>query len=87
MFTGKDAKMATQQTFEDLMKNNEYHMAFWQGRARKPTIRIVERGTFTEYRKQKCDKTNISMGQVKVPIVLSDPSFKEWLLQKVVTEL
>lgn len=84
---GKDAKMATQQTFEDLMKNNEYHMAFWQGRARKPTIRIVERGTFTEFRKQKCDKTNISMGQVKVPIVLSDPSFKEWLLQKVVTEL
>ncbi|KAG1729171.1 GH3 auxin-responsive promoter [Suillus occidentalis] len=84
---GKDAKMATQQTFEDLMKNNEYHMAFWQGRARKPTIRIVERGTFTEYRKQKCDKANISMGQVKVPIVLSDPSFKEWLLQKVVTEL
>jgi auxin responsive GH3 family protein len=79
--------MATQQTFEDLMKNNEYHMAFWQGRARKPTIRIVERGTFTDFRKQKCDKTNISMGQVKVPIVLSDPSFKEWLLQKVVTEL
>jgi hypothetical protein len=24
---------------------------------------------------------------VKVPIVLSDPSFKEWLLQKVVMEL
>ncbi|KAG1863056.1 GH3 auxin-responsive promoter [Suillus subluteus] len=84
---GKDAKMATQQTFEDLMTNDEYHMAFWQGRARKPTIRLVERGTFTEYRRQKCDKTNVSMGQVKVPIVLSDPSFKEWLLQKVVMEL
>ncbi|KAG1840839.1 GH3 auxin-responsive promoter [Suillus subalutaceus] len=84
---GKDAKMATQQTFEDLMTNDEYHMAFWQGRARKPTIRLVERGTFTEYRRQKCDKTNVSMGQVKVPIVLSDSSFKEWLLQKVVMEL
>ncbi|KAG1815046.1 GH3 auxin-responsive promoter [Suillus subaureus] len=48
---GKDAKMATQQTFEDLMTNDEYHMAFWQGRARKPTIRLVERGTFTEYRR------------------------------------
>ncbi|KAG1815072.1 GH3 auxin-responsive promoter [Suillus subaureus] len=84
---GKDAKMATQQTFEDLMKNDEYHIAFWQGRARKPTIRIVEKGTFTEYRRQKCDKTKISMGQVKVPIVLSDPSCKEWLLQKVTMEL
>ncbi|KAG2107325.1 GH3 auxin-responsive promoter [Suillus cothurnatus] len=84
---GKDAKVATQQTFEALMTNNEYHMAFWQGRARKPTIRVVERGTFTEYRRQKCDKTNVSMGQVKVPIVLSDPSFKEWFLQNVIMEL
>jgi auxin responsive GH3 family protein len=79
--------MATQQTFEDLMKNADYHIAFWQGRARKPTIRIVAKGTFTEYRRQKCDKTKISMGQVKVPTVLSDPSFKEWLLQKVIMEL
>ncbi|KAG2071419.1 hypothetical protein BDR04DRAFT_1016106 [Suillus decipiens] len=84
---GKNAKMATQQTFEDLMKNDEYHMAFWQGRARKPTIRLVERGTFTEYRRQKCEKTNISMGQVKVPIVLFDVTFKEWLMQKVIVEL
>jgi hypothetical protein len=69
------------------MKNNEFRVAFWQGRARKPTIRVVERGTFTEYRRQKCDKTNISMGQVKVPIVLSDATFIEWLLQRVVREL
>ncbi|KAG2351858.1 GH3 auxin-responsive promoter-domain-containing protein [Suillus spraguei] len=84
---GKDAKMATHQTFEDLMKNNEFRVAFWQGRARKATIRLVEKGTFKEYRRQKCEKANISMGQVKVPIVLSDLSFKEWLLQKVIVEL
>ncbi|KAG2340898.1 hypothetical protein BDR05DRAFT_1061199 [Suillus weaverae] len=59
---GKDAKIATRQTFEDLMTNDEYHMAFWQGRARKSTICIVERGTFTEYRRQKCDKANVSRG-------------------------
>ncbi|KAG2138537.1 GH3 auxin-responsive promoter [Suillus clintonianus] len=84
---GEDAKMAIQQTFEDLMANNEFRVAFWQGRARKPTIRLVEKGTFTEYRRQKCDKTNISMGQVKVPIILSDPTFKEWFLQRVIMEL
>ncbi|KAG2064565.1 hypothetical protein BDR04DRAFT_1084243 [Suillus decipiens] len=85
---GKDAKMATEQTFEDLMlKNNEFSAAFWQGRARKPTIRLMKKGTFREYRKQKCEKTNISTGQVKVPIVLHDATFKEWLLQKVIMEL
>ncbi|KAG2152671.1 GH3 auxin-responsive promoter [Suillus bovinus] len=84
---GKDAKMATQYIFEELMANNDYHMAFWQGRGRKPTIRLVEKGTFTEYRSQKCNKTNVSMSQVKVPTVLSDPSFREWILQKVIMEL
>ncbi|KAG2340229.1 hypothetical protein BDR05DRAFT_890175 [Suillus weaverae] len=85
---GKEARMATQQTFEDLMAaNDEFRTAFWQGRARKPTIRIVEKGTFAEYRQQKCNKTNVSISQVKVPVVLSDPTFREWLLQQVVIEL
>ncbi|KAG2064566.1 hypothetical protein BDR04DRAFT_1162437, partial [Suillus decipiens] len=84
---GKDAKMAIQQTFEDLISNDEYRITFWAGTARKPTIRLVERGTFREYRKQKCEKTNISTAQVKVPIVLSDATFKEWFLKKVIMEL
>lgn len=84
----KDARMATQQTFEDLMAaNDEFRTAFWQGRARKPTIRLLKKGTFAEYRQQKCNKTNVSISQVKVPVVLSDPTFREWLLQQVVVEL
>ncbi|KAG1863074.1 GH3 auxin-responsive promoter [Suillus subluteus] len=85
---GKNARMATQQTFEDLMAaNDEFRTAFWQGRARKPTIRLLEKGTFAEYRQQKCNKANVSISQVKVPVVLSDPTFREWLLQQVVIEL
>lgn len=85
---GKDAKMATQSTFEELMAaNDEFRTAFWQGRARKPTIRLLEKGTFAEYRQQKCSKTNVSISQVKVPVVLSDPIFREWLLEQVVSEL
>ncbi|KAG2367157.1 GH3 auxin-responsive promoter [Suillus spraguei] len=85
---GSDAKMGTQQTFEDLMAaNNEFRNAFWQGRARKPTIRLLKKGTFAEYRKQKCDNANISISQVKVPVVLSDLKFREWFLERVVVEL
>ncbi|KAG1779295.1 GH3 auxin-responsive promoter [Suillus placidus] len=85
---GKQARMATQQTFEDLMAaNDEFRTAFWQGRARKPTIRLLEKGTFAEYRQQKCNRTNVSISQVKVPVVLSDPTSREWLLQQVVIEL
>jgi auxin responsive GH3 family protein len=80
--------MATQQTFEDLMAaNDEFRTAFWQGRARKPTIRLLEKGTFAEYRRQKCDKANVSISQVKVPVVQSDLKFKEWFLERVVIEL
>lgn len=80
--------MATQQAFEDLMAaNNEFRLAFWQGRARKPTIRLLEKGTFAEYRKQKCDKANISISQVKVPVVLSDLEIREWFLERVMIEL
>ncbi|KAG1730330.1 GH3 auxin-responsive promoter [Suillus lakei] len=85
---GKDARMATQQTFEDLMAaNDEYRTAFWQGRARKPTIRLLEKGTFAQYRQQKCNKTNVSISQVKVPVVLSDLAFREMLLEQVIIEL
>ncbi|KAG1795470.1 GH3 auxin-responsive promoter [Suillus plorans] len=85
---GKDARMAIQQTFEDLMAaNDEFRTAFWQGRARKPTIRLLKKGTFTEYRREKCDKTNISISQVKVPVVLSDQKFREWFLERVRIEL
>ncbi|KAG1850296.1 hypothetical protein C8R48DRAFT_380425 [Suillus tomentosus] len=76
IFTGKDAKKAVHHTFEDLAKNNEYHLAFLRARGRKPTVRLMERGMFAEYRRQKCDKTNISMGLVKVSIVLSNETLK-----------
>ncbi|KAG1720652.1 uncharacterized protein EDB91DRAFT_1177563 [Suillus paluster] len=80
--------MVAQQAFEDLMSaNHEYRLAFWQGRSRKPTIRLVEKGTFSEYRRQRSDKTNVSISQVKVPVVLSDPTYTEWLLKRVVMEL
>ncbi|KAG0699818.1 GH3 auxin-responsive promoter [Suillus ampliporus] len=85
---GNNARMAPQQTFEDLMAaNHEYRVAFWQGRSRQPTIRLVEKGTFSEYRRQKSEKMNVSIGQVKVPVVILDAAYQEWLLKKVIMEL
>jgi len=57
------------------------------GSDRKPTIRLVQKGTFAEFRKQKCEKANIAITQVKVPVVLVDQPSKEWLLERVVMEL
>ncbi|KAG2142334.1 GH3 auxin-responsive promoter [Suillus clintonianus] len=84
----QDTRVATQHAFDHLMRANaEYRFTFFQGRSRQPTIRLVEKGTFTEYRRQKCEKTNVSMGQLKIPVVISDPALKEWFLEKVIMEL
>ncbi|OAX32424.1 hypothetical protein K503DRAFT_787208, partial [Rhizopogon vinicolor AM-OR11-026] len=85
---GNDAKMAPQKTSELLMASSYgYRSTFWQGVIRKPTIRLVEKGTFEEFRRWKCDKAGISLAQVKVPVILSDETSKEWFLSKVIREL
>jgi len=80
--------MAPQLVFEALMESSiECRIGFYQSRFRMPTIRLVERGTFVEFRKWKCDQAGISMGQVKVPVVLSDATSTEWFLNRVTIEL
>ncbi|KAG0699411.1 hypothetical protein DFH29DRAFT_877320 [Suillus ampliporus] len=77
-----------EQTFEDLMAANpEYRLAFWQAGSRKPTIRLVEKGAFSEYRRQKSEKLDVLAAPVKVPVIISDPTYKEWLLKRVIMEL
>ncbi|KAJ8588900.1 hypothetical protein M405DRAFT_881908 [Rhizopogon salebrosus TDB-379] len=69
------------------MASNEYYrICARAGKERKPTIRLVEKGTFAEFRKSKCEKANIAMSQVKVPVVLWDQSLKEWFLERVARE-
>lgn len=88
VFTGENANTAPQVVFETLMTSTvECRIGFWQGRLREPTIRLVEKGTFIEFRRWKCDKAGISIGQVKVPVVISDEPSKEWLLKRVIMEL
>ncbi|OAX34376.1 hypothetical protein K503DRAFT_868963 [Rhizopogon vinicolor AM-OR11-026] len=85
---GNDAIMVPQKMSELLMASSfGYRYAFWKGVIRKPTIRLVGKGIFEEFRRWKCDKAGISLAQVKVPVVLSDDTSKEWFLSKVIREL
>ncbi|KAF9242058.1 GH3 auxin-responsive promoter [Melanogaster broomeanus] len=53
---------------------------------RVPTIRIVERGTFAEFRRWRIENADISFTQVKVPIILKDETQLEWLLKRTIYE-
>ncbi|KIJ37990.1 hypothetical protein M422DRAFT_177249 [Sphaerobolus stellatus SS14] len=47
-----------------------------------PTIRIVQRGTFADYRRWRVESAGISLTQVKVPVVLKDETLVEWLSKR-----
>jgi hypothetical protein len=80
--------MVPQKMSELLMASSyRYNHHFRQGVVRISTIRLVEKGHFEEFRASKCDKAGISMAQVKVPVMLSDETSKEWFLSKVIREL
>ncbi|KAI6122522.1 hypothetical protein EDD16DRAFT_1571431 [Pisolithus croceorrhizus] len=52
-----------------------------------PTIRVLEPGTFAEYRKWKIEMSNSGAGQAKVPVLMWDDAAREWMLARVRTEL
>ncbi|KAF9219121.1 hypothetical protein BS17DRAFT_718547 [Gyrodon lividus] len=57
------------------------------GRVGPPTVRVVRKGTFMEYRAWKTRQMGTSFLQIKVPIVTWDKEFVAWLEGRVDTEL
>ncbi|KIJ16070.1 hypothetical protein PAXINDRAFT_113835 [Paxillus involutus ATCC 200175] len=57
------------------------------GRVGLPTVRVVCKGTFMEYRTWKIKQMGISFVQIKVPIVTWDKELVAWLEERVDTEL
>ena len=45
---------------------------------RKLTIRLVQSGTFGDFRQLKLDEGNVNLGQVKVPVVLPKAAYVRW---------
>ena len=67
--------------------NRNIAHAFALGFLRKPTIRIVEHGTFSKFRQLKLDEGVQSLGQVKVPVVLPKAAYGTWFSNQAVKEL
>jgi hypothetical protein len=69
------------------ISNINYAKDLEGGRVGAPTVRVVRKGTFTEYRAWKIKQMGISFVQAKVPIVTWDKELVAWLEERVDTEL
>ncbi|KAI6124343.1 GH3 auxin-responsive promoter [Pisolithus thermaeus] len=85
---GHLARFARQKAFETLVATNEEHQrAFDTGRLRLPTIRIVRHETFAEYRLWRAESMKAGIGQIKVPVAMSNEGQQEWITERVIMEL
>ena len=85
-----DLVLAPERALEQLSRSNEnIAWALAHDLFRKPTVRLVRPGTFSDFLQLKLDEgsnTN-SVGQVKVPIVLPKAEYVAWFSNRVVQEL
>ncbi|KIJ08437.1 hypothetical protein PAXINDRAFT_88847, partial [Paxillus involutus ATCC 200175] len=80
-------ELASQKILDVLIESNpNIQVSMNSGKLRKPTIRIVEPGTFREFRQWKLEKVTGNLGQIKVPVVLNDAESVEWICKNVVDE-
>ncbi|KIM56354.1 hypothetical protein SCLCIDRAFT_243824 [Scleroderma citrinum Foug A] len=85
---GPNANIARQKALDVLVTTNGEHQgAFDAGLLRPPTIRIVKYGTFAGYRRWRGERLNVSVGQMKVPVVMADTDTLNWLAEQIVREL
>ncbi|KAI6154826.1 GH3 auxin-responsive promoter [Pisolithus tinctorius] len=79
-----EAAKAPMKLHSELCRLNE---EFDPERMQIPTIRVLEPGTFGEYRRWKVEVTNSGSGQGKVPVLMKDSTAREWMLARVRREL
>ena len=72
---------------ELLRSNKNLAWTFENELLRKPTIRLVRPGTFSDFRQLKLDEGSNNLGQVKVPVVLPKAEYVTWFSNRVVDEL
>ncbi|KAF8836515.1 hypothetical protein BDN67DRAFT_974055, partial [Paxillus ammoniavirescens] len=85
---GPKSHLAPKKLFDALVATNiEHQRALNDDQIRLPTIRIVQPGTFMDFRLRRGEKTNLGASQIKVPVVLLDDAAKEWIEERVVQEL
>ncbi|KAF8838067.1 hypothetical protein BDN67DRAFT_972102 [Paxillus ammoniavirescens] len=85
---GPEAALAPETVKNHLCTANvNYAKDLEGGRVGPPTVRVVRKGTFMEYRAWKIKQMGISFVQAKVPIVTWDKELVAWLEERVDTEL
>jgi hypothetical protein len=85
---GPDAYLAPEIIKTHLSNANfNYAKDIEGGRAGPPTVRVVRKGTFMEYRAWKIKQMGISFVQAKIPVVTWDKELVTWLEERVDTEL
>ncbi|KAI6044799.1 GH3 auxin-responsive promoter [Pisolithus marmoratus] len=82
-FKDPEAAKAPMKLHNELCRLNEFDAR----RMQVPTIRVLEPGTFGEYRQWRIEVTNSGSGQVKVPVLMSENAAREWMLSRVRMEL
>jgi hypothetical protein len=83
-----DLALAPERVLDELIRSNK-NIAWALARDvfRKPTIRLVRSGTFSDFRQLKLDEGSNNLGQVKVPVVLPKAAYVTWFSNRVVQEL
>ena len=72
---------------EKLLTNEGYTKYSDGGFIGDPTIRIVAPGTFKAYRQWKIETSAFPSGQIKVPVTMADANTRDWVVQRVVSEV
>ncbi|KIJ62984.1 hypothetical protein HYDPIDRAFT_114133 [Hydnomerulius pinastri MD-312] len=84
---GPHPELASQKILDSLVESiPKIQDSLAKGRIRKPTIRVLEPGAFRDYRQWKLEKGATNVGQIKVPVVLTDHESVEWISNKVARE-
>ncbi|KAF8546918.1 hypothetical protein OG21DRAFT_1425882 [Imleria badia] len=83
-----DLALAPERVLDELIRSNgNIAWALERDMFRKPTVRLVRSGTFSDFRQLKLDEGSNNLGQVKVPVVLPKAAYVTWFSNQVVQEL
>ena len=83
-----DLALLPERMLEELARSNKnITWVLKVGIIRKPTARLVRSGTFSEFLQLKVNEGSVSVGQVKVPVVLPKAAYVTWFSNRVVQEL
>ena len=85
--TVSELSRAPERLLDELSRlNGRFALELKRDTIRKPTIRLLRSGTFSDFLQLKLDEGSRNNGQVKVPVVLPKAAYVTWFENRVVQE-